>query len=78
MQEMANTFIGQEIPVAVLEASAATRKVVCSIVKAKENEGLRKLEVRRSAAEGRLPSLQISLLILSHHGVLHHAGWRLN
>ena len=31
---------------AVLEVARTTRKVVCSLVKAKENDDLRRLEVR--------------------------------
>lgn len=45
LQDMAAHFAGQEVSLAVLEVARASRKVVCSVVKAKENDDLRQLEV---------------------------------
>lgn len=42
---MAAHFTGQEVNLAVVEVVRASRKVVCSVVKAKENDDLRQLEV---------------------------------
>lgn len=47
MQDMAQQFAGQEVSLAVLEVARASRKVVCSVAKAKENDELRQLEVGR-------------------------------
>ncbi|KAI7835393.1 hypothetical protein COHA_010703 [Chlorella ohadii] len=44
-QDMVAHFAGQEVSLAVLEVTRASRKVVCSVVKAKENNDLRRLEV---------------------------------
>ena len=44
---MSAQFAGKEVSLAVLEVARASRKVVCSVVKAKENDDLRRLEVRR-------------------------------
>ncbi|PRW20678.1 30S ribosomal S1 [Chlorella sorokiniana] len=44
-QDMMAHFAGQEVSLAVLEVTRASRKVVCSVVKAKENNDLRRLEV---------------------------------
>ena len=46
LQDMVTHFAGQEVSLAVLEVTRASRKVVCSVVKAKENDDLRHLEVR--------------------------------
>jgi len=45
VQDMVAHFAGQEVSLAVLEVTRASRKVVCSVVKAKENNDLRRLEV---------------------------------
>lgn len=45
LQDMVAHFAGQEVSLAVLEVTRASRKVVCSVVKAKENNDLRHLEV---------------------------------
>lgn len=45
LQDMLAHFAGQEVSLAVLEVTRASRKVVCSVVKAKENDDLRQLEV---------------------------------
>ena len=42
---MAAHFTGKEVNLAVVEVVRASRKVVCSVVKAKENDDLRQLEV---------------------------------
>lgn len=44
-QDMAQQFAGQEVSLAVLEVARSSRKVVCSVAKAKENDELRQLEV---------------------------------
>lgn len=44
-QAMSAQFAGKEVSLAVLEVARASRKVVCSVVKAKENDDLRRLEV---------------------------------
>jgi hypothetical protein len=41
---MATEYAGQEVCVAVLEVVRDSRKVVCSIAKARENDDLRQLE----------------------------------
>lgn len=46
MQDMTAQFAGQEVSLAILEVARTSRKVVCSVVKAKENDDLRQLEVR--------------------------------
>ena len=45
---MAAQFAGKEVNLAILEVARASRKVVCSVVKARENDDLRQLEVSRS------------------------------
>ena len=49
-QTMAEHFTGKEVSMAVLEVARASRKVVCSVVKAKENDDLRRLEVSAAGA----------------------------
>ncbi len=44
-QDMAQQFAGQEVNLAVVEVARSSRKVVCSVAKAKENDELRQLEV---------------------------------
>lgn len=44
-QDMAAQYAGREVSLAVLEVARSSRKVVCSVVKAKENDDLRQLEV---------------------------------
>lgn len=45
MQELEAKYTGKELKVAILQASADTKKIVCSALKARENEALRLLEV---------------------------------
>jgi hypothetical protein len=45
LQDLAAQFAGQEVRLAVVEVARASRKVVCSVTKAKENDDLRQLEV---------------------------------
>ena len=52
LQDMTAHFAGQEVSLAVLEVTRASRKVVCSVVKAKENDDLRQLEVGRCSVAG--------------------------
>jgi hypothetical protein len=45
VQDLKAQFVGKEANLAVLEVARASRKVVCSMVKAQENDDLRQLEV---------------------------------
>jgi hypothetical protein len=45
MQDMAAQFAGRDVSLAVVEVGRASRKVVCSLAKAKENDDLRELQV---------------------------------
>lgn len=45
LQDMAAQFAGREVGLAVLEVARASRKIVCSVVKARENDDLRHLAV---------------------------------
>jgi len=42
---MIEFFVGKELSVGIVEVSAVNKKVVCSSIKAKENDALRRLEV---------------------------------
>jgi ribosomal protein S1 len=44
-EEMVASFSGQEISVAILEVSRTENKIVCSVIRALENDRLRRLEV---------------------------------
>ncbi|KAL4854066.1 30S ribosomal protein S1 [Chlorella vulgaris] len=44
-KDMAAQFAGREVGLAVLEVARASRKIVCSVVKARENDDLRHLAV---------------------------------
>jgi ribosomal protein S1 len=44
-EEMVASFSGQEISVAILEVSRTDNKIVCSVLRALENDRLRRLEV---------------------------------
>ena len=68
-------FAGQEVSLAVLEVTRASRKVVCSVVKAKENNDLRHLEV---GSEGSLRVFNIMSLLMADKSSLAvdpQAGW---
>lgn len=45
-EEMLASFSGQEISVSLLEVSRTENKIVCSELRALENDRLRRLEVR--------------------------------
>ena len=49
LQDLAAQFAGREVSLAILEVARSSRKVVCSLVKAKENDDLRQLEVSAEA-----------------------------
>ena len=46
LQELEDKFLGQQASVAILDVSREENKLVCSIVRANENNRMRRLEVK--------------------------------
>lgn len=61
---MVAEYVGQEARVAVLEVVRDSRKVVCSVAKARENDDLRQLEVRLLLSKRKGRPLPASLIAL--------------